>query len=219
MATEIATWYEVNFNGEGTPSKTIIGTGTTLNFSGVEAGEQSIIKCVQIKFSRKIAKLRFWVVNNISGNASSGGVFDDGWAHGYHIRGGNELSPLLNANDPSLFNSSYYKGEITVPSDKLPYGYDSNKNQETGKDDPASINNFNSFVNIPQGTQFFTDNPSYYQWGDDNQNGNFGTDNENATQEDPSWYTPYIYLVVNPPLSADGGSRTGWGYRISFLYS
>ena len=223
MANEIATWYEVKFRSGDSDNidceKTVIGTGTTLNFAGVEAGEQSIIKCVQIKFSKKIAGLKFWVVNNISGSATSGGVFDDGWAHGYHIRGGVDNSPLLNANVPALFNSTYYKGEITTPIDKLPYGYESNEIDGTGKDDPTTRNNFNSFVKIPQGTQFFTQNPSYYQWGDDNQNGNFGTDNENAGSEDPSWYTPYIYLVVNPPLSADGGSRTGWGYRISFLYS
>lgn len=214
---DIATWYEVSFSekdGTVTPTKNIIGTGTTLNFAGVEAGEQSVIKCVQIKFSRKIAKLRFWVVNNISGTATSGGVFDDGWAHGYHIRGGNELSPLLNSNDPNSFNSSYYKGVIDHVIDKLPYGY---KNVE---ENPTSKENFNSFVKIPQNTQFFTENPGYYQWGNENINGNFGLDeytSENANNE--SWYTPYIYLVVNPPLDADGGSRTGWGYRISFLYS
>ena len=55
----------------------------------------------------------------------------------------------------------------------------------------------------------------------ENKNGDFGIEGglDESNANDPSWYTPYIYLVVNPPLSADGGSRTGWGYRISFLYS
>lgn len=227
MATEIATWYEVKFkSAEGEysdatgkdmiDSETFIGAGTTLNFSGVEAGEQSIIKCIRLKFSRKIAKLRFWVVNNISGTATSGGVFDDGWSHGYHIRGGSESSPVLNANDATAFNSIYYKDTPIASGDtKVPYGKNENKDIDTA----ASMVNYNSFVYVPRDTSFFTIHPNYYQWGDDNTNGNFGTDNENATEDDPSWYTPYIYLVVNPPLSADGGSRTGWGYRISFLYS
>ena len=227
MANEIATWYEVKFksaNGEYADatgrdmieSETVIGTGTTLNFAGVEAGEQSIIKCVRLKFSRKIAKLRFWVVNNISGTASSGGVFDDGWGHGYHIRGANEASPLLNANDPTAFNSTYYKDIPSNTGDtKVPFGYIENKDTDT----TTSVVNNNTFVYIPRDTGFFTTHPNYTQWGNENTNGNFGTDNENAKPDDPSWYTPYIYLVVNPPLSADGGSRTGWGYRISFLYS
>ena len=219
MATEIATWYEVKFktNGEFTKkdgtdmieSENIIGTGTTLNFSGVEAGEQSIIKCIRLKFSRKIAKLRFWLVNNISGNVINGGVFEDGWGHGYHIRQGSEQSPLLNANDPAKFNSAYYKD---VPQDtgdtKNPFGYLENLESDTA----TSIVNYNSFVYVPRDTNFFTIHPNYTQWGNGNTNGNFGED-ENEL------YTPYIYLVVNPPLSADGGSRTGWGYRISFLYS
>lgn len=230
MATEIATWYEVNFTedseGNVTSSQTIIGTGTALNFAGVEAGSQSVIKCIRIRFSRKIAGLKFWLVNNISGVATAGGVFDDGWAHGYHIRSGETetvgeqtyTSPLLNANNPSLFNSSYYKSDEAVAG-KLPFGYEENKNNEISTDDPSSIHNYNSFVKIPRGTQFFTENPNYYQWGENNTNGNFGTDVTNTPADDPVWYTPYIYLVVNPPLSADGGARTGWGYRISFLYS
>ena len=206
--TAIATWYEVFFTEtDGTITKTeqVIGSGMTLNFAGVEAGEQSTIKCIRIKFSKPIAKLRFWVVNNIAGNATSGGVFDKGWAHGYHIRGGNELSPLLNSNDPKLFNPSYYRDEIELKVPKSPYGLLANE----GKDTFDSINNFNSFVKIPQNTKFFTENQPYYQWGTTETSNNFAADT----------YTPYIYLVVNPPLDADGGSRTGWGYRISFLYS
>ena len=199
-----------------TASQSIIGTGMTLNFAGVEAGEQSIIKCIRIKFTRKIAKLRFWVANNISGEVVNGGVFDNGWGHGYHIRQGNEASPLLNANDPSIFNSSYYKNSPeNTGSTKSPFGYSVNKDYDT----PTSVENYKSFVYIPRDTSFFTTYPSYYQWGNDNINGNFGPEDETASSEDQSWYTPYIYLVVNPPLSADGGSRTGWGYRISFLYS
>lgn len=229
MADEIATWYEVKFNpvvsGEESSSdetginlvqsQTEIGSGTALNFSGVEAGEQSIIKCVRIKFSRRIAKLRFWVVNNITStnNNGSGGVFDDGWGHGYHIRGCTAESPLLNANDPSSFVSTYYQNTPESGDTKVPYGL---KGIDASTED---VLNSNYFVYIPRDTNFFTIHPNYYQWGQDNLDGNFGTLNTNADPNDDSFYTPYIYLVVNPPLSADGGARTGWGYRISFLYS
>jgi hypothetical protein len=160
------------------------------------------------------------VVNNISGTASSGGVFDGGWGHGYHIRGGNDVSPLLNANDPAAFNSKYYKDIPNTGETKIPFGYDT-KDINKDTDTPTSVVNYNSFVYIPRDTGFFTTRDKYYQWGNENQGGSFGLEeglNEN-NKDDPSWYTPYIYLVVNPPLSADGGSRTGWGYRISFLYS
>ena len=175
MATEIATWYEVKFKGAD-PEKTgtdmietvtPIGTGTTLNFSGVEAGEQSIIKCVRLKFSRKIAKLRFWVVNNISGTAVNGGVFDDGWGHGYHVRQGNEASPLLNANDPTLFNSTYYKDAPQASGDtKVPVGYIANAETDIA----TSLVNHNSFVYVPRDTNFFTTHPNYIQWGNENSN-------------------------------------------------
>ena len=77
-------------------------------------------------------------------------------------------------------------------------------------------------------SQVFTNNADYNQWGLNNIGGNFGktdgTSNIPTSEDDlrenvDGWVTPYIYLVVNPPVSADGGARTGWGYRISFLYS
>lgn len=244
MSTEIATWYEVKFEGNGENfhhSHTLLGTGTTLNFAGVEAGTQSVIKCIRIRFSKPIYGLKFWVVNNISGNTSDGGVFDDGWSHGYHIRDGKNQSentgettieynsPLLDANNPNLFNSEYYTSSNANENmgKKVPFGYELNAG-EGGVDDPSSVGNYNSFVPIPQNTKIFTANPEYYQWGHFNKNGNFGktdgTSNIPSTEEElqkneDGWVTPYIYLVVNPPVSADGGARTGWGYRISFLYS
>ena len=219
----IATWYECtlkqNVNEGSGEQKTLtsdnfnytpIGTGTTLNFAGVEAGEPSAIKCIRIKFSRRVAKLRFWLVNNISGTSGStdNGVFGAGWAHGYHVRGGSANSPLLDPNNPSAFESAYSeepKGENVIN----PYGSIVN-----------GASNKNKFVYIPRDTAFFTSNASYYQWGEFGEdNGNFGTSDPNASEDDESWWTPFIYLVVTPPMSADGGARTGWGYRISFLYS
>ena len=237
-STEIATWYEVTFkteNGVLTPTHTPIGTGTTLNFAGVEAGEQSIIKCIRIRFSNPIYGLKFWVVNNISGNPNSGGVFDSGWKHGYHIREGKEYtgdnsiysSSILNANvaddfSPTYYTKDYSNSDFNVYT-KLPFGYDENREVEL-----TSSENFNSFVPIPQNSQVFASNPDYHQWGKKNPNGNFGkidgTSNKPSTEDElqantDGWVTPYIYLVVTPPISAEGGARTGWGYRISFLYS
>lgn len=225
MAEEaIVTWYQVSgVDKDGKVTETQIGTGTTLNFGGVEAGEQSVVKCVRLKFSRKIAKLRFWVVNNISGTSNSGGVFEDGWCHGYHIRTGGEVSQVIGTdsngdiitakkNSPFLpldndnFASEYYNSSQKVNEGKTPVGYEEYNEKELPDD---IYSNYNSFVSIPRDTQFFTSNPNYDQWS---QGGGFGNFNSGD-------YTPYIYLVVTPPLSADGGSRSGWGYRISFLYS
>jgi hypothetical protein len=213
MANEIATWYEVTFKNEGTEEnpkltaiETPIGTGNTLNFSGVEAGSPSVIKCIRIKFNRRVSKLKFWLVNNISGTTSSdGGVFGEGWTHGYHIRGGVTDSPLLDSNISSNFKYEY----ATKPENGKatnPYGQKGTKNE-------------NTMVYLPRDPEFFTKNPDYSQWGAANADGNFGSADANVSENNEVWYTPYIYLVVTPPLSADGGSRTGWGYRISFLYA
>jgi hypothetical protein len=244
MSTEIATWYEVKFNlvdGVLKPQHEKLTTGTTLNFSGVEAGTQSEIKCIRIRFSKAIYGLKFWVVNNISGNTTSGGVFDDGWCHGYHIRDGKSVSvtensttvkynsPLLDPKDTKAFNSLYYVENYEAGL-KLPFGYEKNgtSTDTNGNiiDDPQGVENYNTFVPIPKNTQVFSTHPDYHQWGRFNENGNFGKTegnypetNDELTENADGWVTPYIYLVVNPPLDANGGARTGWGYRISFLYS
>lgn len=219
MAEEaIVTWYQVSgVDQNGNVIETKLGTGITLNFGGVEAGQESVVKCVRLQFSRKISNLRFWVVNNISGTSNSGGVFESGWCHGYHIRTGEVAEKDSNGdttkkNSPFLpldnnnFSSKYYNTNMDVNIGKTPVGYEEYKNNESSGD---IYSNYNSFVYIPRDTKFFTENTTYDQWGKGPGKGDFNSGD----------YTPYIYLVVNPPLSADGGSRSGWGYRISFLYS
>ena len=114
---------------------------------------------------------------------------------------------MLDPNNPSAFESAYLKS-LKAKNVINPYGSIVN-----------GASNKNKFVYIPL-TQHFLLLMLLIINGE-----SLGKImvilvlDPNASEDDESWWTPFIYLVVTPPMSADGGARTGWGYRISFLYS